>query len=694
MKPDFFAESCFLVKSQMNEVLAQLINFNQLSKKSRVVCTTHLIGYILYVSGIIAFFCLLIVLPAQRVGDGSEYYALAIAIETTNRPYMTDASWGVYTNTVAAERLGISAKMLKSRFPHLFLGTTNDFNHFWFYSIVPALIGKVGKFIGIDFSQHTKFLVFHSVLFIFLIFTTTKLFGIAGGLSSLFLSFCSPMFWFIDKVHTEFFTFVLITASVAYAIREKLFVSAILLALASTQNISFAPLSFICLVLGIYRKARPISFSFFDLLFVFSALIFCMLHPVYYFFRYGGFTPQLFGIGASTDFSAWRLLLWLFDPDVGLLPNWPIAGLFVSFAILDRDRLKSLLPDGRWQLGILLVSYLLINLIANSATTNLNHGATAGLSRYATWYIPLLFPCVLLLSVRFGEGDFSKSCALAISSVIAFLSITNILLYYPSKPQSYDRPSPISYFIQRYCPFLYNPPAEIFAERYAGVKEPLLRTNQPLAVVGPDCSKLLINRNGTEIYQNYGCGFDEQKLYGLIEEKIAQNVNSCPTFYYRLEQKEVSNLRIVPEYSAHYVFTNESTTNWLLNRDNWSWTETHGTWCSGGKCSVDLPCPIRLEGQGYFLLSLDLNAFLRPEKGHAFVDAKIMLDGKEIWVKRITRPSIVVDLSIPFSFCERDNSFQIEFLIANPISPEELGLSIDRRKLGIMLRSIRYERPP
>ncbi|MCK9912023.1 hypothetical protein MXD81_22905, partial [Microbacteriaceae bacterium K1510] len=55
--------------------------------------------------------------------------------------------------------------------------------------------------------------------------------------------------------------------------------------------------------------------------------------------------------------------------------------------------------------------------------------------------------------------------------------------------ESYVTPTRFSRFVEKYVPGLYNPPPEIFYERYRGAEMPSGRAE---AVVGPDCSKTVI----------------------------------------------------------------------------------------------------------------------------------------------------------------------------------------------------------
>jgi hypothetical protein len=42
-----------------------------------------------------------------RVGDGSEYYAMALAWSKTNRPSMNESSWQAYDNLIASGEIEV-----------------------------------------------------------------------------------------------------------------------------------------------------------------------------------------------------------------------------------------------------------------------------------------------------------------------------------------------------------------------------------------------------------------------------------------------------------------------------------------------------------------------------------------------------------------------------------------------------------
>lgn len=191
--------------------------------------------------GLLGLFLLLLLLYPTRVGDGSEYYAMYFAWKDTFRPFMTEPSWSEVGRLADSEsiRYFVPLEFLKNAFPALKLGSTADFNHFWFYSFLAALISNFFSLLGIKLSPHISFLILHLIMFLFPCILARRYFGCPGLLAVLLLTFFSPILWFIDKVHTEFFTYCLSLSAVIFSLRQKYITAAFFLSIASTQNISF-----------------------------------------------------------------------------------------------------------------------------------------------------------------------------------------------------------------------------------------------------------------------------------------------------------------------------------------------------------------------------------------------------------------------------------------------------------------------
>jgi hypothetical protein len=95
--------------------------------------------------------------------------------------------------------------------------------------------------------------------------------------------------------------------------------------------------------------------------------------------------------------------VWLFDPDVGLFPNW-LPGIFIVALSIYLFIKRKPAPLLIYLWLTFTIVYTGINLWAQSSTTNLNAGATPGLARYALWNLALFFPPILLILHRINNS--------------------------------------------------------------------------------------------------------------------------------------------------------------------------------------------------------------------------------------------------------------------------------------------------
>ena len=429
----------------------------------------------------------------QRVGDGGEYYALYYAWETTGNPWMSSTAYDAYDELYNSNQITsmVPGEWLQDTFSALQVGSTSDYNHFWFYSFLAFICAKFLSLLGISLSAHESFLVLHYCLTVALFSITYRFFRWHGIIAVTLMTFTSPILWYFDKVHTELFTYSLVLSSIILIYAKKYLPSSLFLAIASTQNPSFALITCIPMFYRVALQWRK-PYSFFDVGMIVSIAILVLAHPVYYFTRYGVLTPQLLAGGASPGEHLSHFYVWLIDPDLGLLPNWPLglAAIIVAlivWATTAKDKLKN--TDKLWITFFIL--YLLINLYAHSSTTNLNSGATPGVSRYALWYLPLAFPVIYNTSQYFSSRPTSLYLILPVMLII---SVDSINKYKPKRGEHLN-PTATSIFIQSYLPWLYNPPPEVFLERYSGYGEGVYM-HKIRAVIGPDCHKILILPGG------------------------------------------------------------------------------------------------------------------------------------------------------------------------------------------------------
>lgn len=608
-------------------------------------------------------------LPAIRVGDGSEYYALYLAFETNFRPWMTDQAFSAYQSLVDAKSiLGlVPADQLAAAFPALKNGETADFNHFWFYSLLAYLVGG-----PLTASPHHAFLILHGTLLALPALMAFHYYRWLGFLTFILFSLSSPLVWFANKAHTEFLTYCMGMAAVLAVLRVRFVIAALFMAVASTQNPSFALIAGMLLCFRVFRF-NAARYSFWEVVGIVSTVLIVLMHPIYYFLRFGVPTPQLLAGGADIGSNLKYFYIWLFDPDVGLLPNWPagIALSLLGLVALRTCRIQERLLVDRATFWLFMASYLFVSVYSHSSTSNLNSGATVYVARYALWYIPLFFPLALFVANWLSGSVASRVIGLV--AAFPFL-LGTLVVFFPAKYESYTRPTSFSYYMQTRLAGLYDPPPEIFLERFSGVGESAEKY-QVRAVVGPDCKKLLfVSGSRSSLVTAPGhCLYDQNRLIELLERRMLK-----PDSYYFLSDEESRAASISVAAGVLYEFKRGGNGGFALGQ-GWGGREDWGVWSEGAQAELHLPCT----DVGQIDLTLTAGGFVYPARASTSIE--IFAGGTELWSGRLTGTA-EIPLSIPASACV-NGSVDLSLFIENPQSPAEAGLSNDARMLGIALIS-------
>jgi len=639
--------------------------------------------YLFIALGLGIVFAFLLQLKPTRVGDGSEYYALYLAFIKTLRPWMTDSSFAEYARLVhSGHILGmVPSEHLSQAFPALKLIGTADFNHFWFYSLLAAMIGSTSGLVGAQVEPHTSFLILHWLLLCVPTGLAFRYYGWKGVAVVVLMTFGSPLIWFTDKVHSEFFTYCLALVSVICVLRVNYISAAVGMALASTQNPSFAIVAgfLLCtqVVVGRHRK-----YELLEVVGIAATVLIVFLHPCYYFFRFGVLTPQLLAGGADLGGNLSSFYIWIFDPDLGLLPNWPmgIAFLVVGGIFLCSSNKNNVKYKSNLSFWLFFLVYFLSAIYAHSSTQNLNSGATPGVARYALWYSPLVFPFALWSFTWVAENRIK----IVIASVMClFLFSLNVYQNYPARSESYSTPTKLSKFIQKKLPGFYNPPAEVFLERYSGLGEtPGAAT--VMAVVGPDCKKVLlipgIDKN--RVTAPSSCRLDVEALAVTLKQKQS---NLSAAKYFNLIEDEISSARFVPALNKDYGLKSGGEGGQVL-LSGWSARESWGVWSDGNEAKLQFPAPSNISNKNVKIL-LNLVAFTNGKR----LGTKLSINAgsQQLWKGELTGTPTDVVIGIPIIGIV-DGSANVSLLIANPASPLSMGLSSDARNLGVGLLSFKY----
>ena len=271
-------------------------------------------------------FMLMARLPALRVGDGSEYYAMFYAWSEAWRPWTTAASHSAYDALLQSGTVEglVPRDWFDQYFGALRIGATTDFNHFWFYSLLAALCQKLMLVVGVRLSPHASFMLLHALLVAVTLGVAWRHDRWRGVAVIVMLIVGSPIVWYLNKVHTEVFTVCLLLLAMLAMHRARYAAASLLLALVSTQNPSFALIAGIPWAYRVLLQWRQ-RYSGAELLMLAGAAVGVLVHPAYYYWRYHVATPQLLAGGADLGGNLSTFYIWIIDPDLGLLPNWPLG---------------------------------------------------------------------------------------------------------------------------------------------------------------------------------------------------------------------------------------------------------------------------------------------------------------------------------------------------------------------------------
>jgi hypothetical protein len=630
----------------------------------------------LFLSSVFIFFLIYRSFPQNRIGDGSEYILQYFGFIEGGRPWITPSAVKAYNEYFNSGEMNylVGSEQIQTTFSALSKGDTFDLNHFWLYSGLAAALHLFFKFFLVELSVSDSFVLLHGILFGLSIRVAWKKYSYIGVMSALLLLFGSPLFWYGNKIHTEFFTFALVLLASILAIQSKYLQASISIALASTQNPSFAAIALVLIFLSIFKLGKKV-FRLINLIPIAISLLLCGFHPAYYLWRQGVLTPQLKAGGASVGGNLEHFFLWLIDPDVGLFPNWPLGILFLTLGLF------VFFKNGRPYKGdpffsTFVLSFFLISLYAQSSTTNLNSGGTPGLARYALWYVGLFFPICHAVLVWLRRDHLNYSRLILLFS-LAVVSATSMYSNAPLRPEQFTNPSISSRFIQTNFAEIYSPPMPIFVGRYSGLGE----DTSISSVVGPDCRKIAIiaDMSRTRSVSPAHCGYSASAIQQFVYGK---RTNLKEDTYFKIGDELAVQLRFEPTKKLIQFSLNSE--GFQILGDGWSSPEPWGVWTDSKEAEMYIPCTF--SNRKIDRLTLTVNSFGEQK-------VKIVVNGqyaKDIYLINSVKKSITVN--IPKNDCKNGNNLVL-LKIPNSKSPKELGMGEDARSLGVGLIQIVLDGP-
>lgn len=424
---------------------------------------------------LLAFLVLLVSLigisQPKQIGDGGEYMVQALRMSRLEPPALSRAE---------AERLQPEMERIGHGYQNDIPGVLHepwkgddgryDMSHFWLYPTLAVPGIWATGLLGVN--AHHAFTLVNLVLFLLA-------FGLAsrriGPAATVFL-FGSPAIWWIDKGHTEIFTFSLFAVALLL-LEERPWWSFVAFGALAAQNPAFVPaLPFAAGAVAYFSREALRDRRLWIGAGVGALLV--LLHPVYYLVRLGAPYPQS-SWGAEPHLpSPAEVGAALWDANIGLFTNFPLLlPLLALGAILLFRRSKPALTPAL----LVGVGTAAVVLVVVAQTVNHNHGATRSMSRYGIWILPFALPLADAAAKELrGWGRY------ALAALVAGSVAVSIWTYHPAAPERYVTPTPLARYLWSNHPGIENPLAEVFFERVKGVE-----VWDPRPAMFSDCSKVL-----------------------------------------------------------------------------------------------------------------------------------------------------------------------------------------------------------
>jgi hypothetical protein len=407
----------------------------------------------------------------RRVGDASEYMAMAMSLGRLSGPAVAPSDIDAFSYAIWARDYGftLASPGLRGQ------DARQDFTHFWFYPLLAAPFVRLAEAVG----AHPNY--GFAALNVLLLLVATWVVSRRLDAASVLLLVSGPILWWLDKAHTEVFTFSLLAVGLAL-LKDSPWWTMVAFGAAATQNPPFIAALFLALAWALLVQRRR------DLRVwggAAAGIALALLHPLYYALRLGIWSPLRPAVVPHWPRVA-ELTAVLWDPNLGILVFAPVFTLAVAagfVALVVRTRAKPEVPE-LWFAALLGVFFL----FSFAQTGNANSGATFNPSRYGLWLLPLTLPLLVRINEVWGAD---RTRWLRIASVVAL--VYSSLMFQPRFSENYVKPSRLAQWLWTAHPSLDNPLPEVFCER---VSERDSEAVLPIAT--PGCEKALLAGAGSK----------------------------------------------------------------------------------------------------------------------------------------------------------------------------------------------------
>jgi hypothetical protein len=400
----------------------------------------------------------------RRVGDASEYVAMAMNMAEWKPPALSDEDF----TRIGTELVGHAGEfeLTTRRLPEL-RGTDRrqDMPHMWLYALLAAPGVAVTSQIGV--SPAWAFVGVNVLLVAGLAWLAL----LHGARAWALIVFASPLVWWMDKPLADLLVACSLgAAALLWARRRPL--ALLVLGPAAAQNPALVAVLAIFAVCGMAADPRLLRQRGWWAGLAGGAAC-ASIAPLYYLWHLGRVSPLT--TYTVAHWPGWTSALFpLTDLNMGALVRFAPGMLAIGIAVAQRPHWRSsaTLPAALAVVGLLAIV---------SQQPNQNQGGNPDFSRYAVWLLPLALPWLL-------AADRREQRAWRIGGVVLLAASCawTAWQFPPTRPESYRYPTPLASWVWTRQPGWTNPRPEAFAERISH-REP---ASIPVATGG--CEKVLL----------------------------------------------------------------------------------------------------------------------------------------------------------------------------------------------------------
>ncbi len=398
----------------------------------------------------------------RRVGDASEYVAMAGRLASGKSPAMTAAEMEAFT--LAWDDSDAGYELRTRRLPEL-RGRDGrwDMPHMWLYPLLSVPFVWIARLAGA--SDPWGLVGLNASMMAWLLWLAARR---GAGPWTLTL-FVSPIVWWIDKPLADvFIACVLGGAALLWPHPASL----VLLGLGAGQN---PALLVGCAIFGVCALVQdPGRMASGRWRVAAAAGAACAASaPLYYLSRLDRLSPLTSYTVASWP-SLTSLLFPVTDVNMGVIVRFPLLALVVMAALLQRRAWREAVAPPAALTAVALLAVI-------SQQPNMNQGGNPDLSRYVFWLVPLALPWLLALDHSPRRIARSFGTLVAVATVV-----WTTIAFPPPRPESYRYPTPLATWLWAHHPSWTTPRVEAFAERTSHREPGIVPT------ATPGCEKVLL----------------------------------------------------------------------------------------------------------------------------------------------------------------------------------------------------------